>query len=42
VSVQSCIGYLGCFGTRGVVLCKIRDVEKDQDPGSVFEYWQCV
>ena len=25
-----------CVGTRGVVLCKTRDVEIGQDPGSVF------
>jgi hypothetical protein len=25
-----------CFGTRGVVLCKSRVVERVQDPGGVF------
>ena len=25
--VQSCVGYWVCFGTRGVVLCKSREVE---------------
>jgi hypothetical protein len=25
-----------CFGTRGVVLCKSRVVERVQDPGCVF------
>jgi hypothetical protein len=25
-----------CFGTRGVVLCKSRVVERFQDPGGVF------
>jgi hypothetical protein len=27
VNVQSCVGYQVCFGMRGVVLCKSRDVE---------------
>jgi hypothetical protein len=27
VNVQSCVSYQVCFGTRGVVLCKSRDVE---------------
>jgi len=27
VNVQSCVGYRVCFGTRGIVLCKSRDVE---------------
>jgi hypothetical protein len=27
VNVQSCVGYVVCFGMRGVVLCKSRDVE---------------
>jgi len=27
VNVQSCVGYRVCFGMRGVVLCKSRDVE---------------
>ena len=26
-----------CFGTRGVVLCKSRDVKRVQDAGSVFD-----
>jgi hypothetical protein len=25
--VQSCVGYWVCFGTRGVVICKSREVE---------------
>jgi len=25
--VQSCVGYRVCFGMRGIVLCKSRDVE---------------
>jgi hypothetical protein len=25
--VQSCVVYRVCFGTRGVVVCKTRDVE---------------
>jgi len=25
--VQSCVGYWVCFGTRGVVLCKSREVK---------------
>jgi len=36
VNVQSCVGYRVCFGMRGVVLCKSRDVEIVQDAGSVF------
>jgi len=36
VNVQSCEGYSVCFGTRGVVLCKSRDVEIVQDAGGVF------
>jgi len=36
VNIQSCVGYWVCFGTRGVVLCKSRDVEIVQDAGSVF------
>jgi len=35
-NVQSCLGYWVCFGTRGVVLCKSRDVEIIQDTGGVF------
>jgi len=26
-----------CFGTRGVVLCKSRVVQRVQDPGGVFD-----
>jgi hypothetical protein len=36
VNVQSCDGYRVCFGTRGVVLCKSRDVELVQDAAGVF------
>jgi hypothetical protein len=28
-----------CFGTRGIVLCKSRDVEIVQDAGGVFNCW---
>ena len=42
MNVQSCVGYRVCFGTRGVVLCKLRDVEIVQDAGGVFNCWQCV
>jgi len=34
--VQSCVRYQVCSGTRGVVLCKSRDVEIVQDDGGVF------
>jgi len=27
MNVHSCVGYRLCFGLRGVVLCKSRDVE---------------
>jgi hypothetical protein len=27
VNVQSCVGYRVCFGTRGVLVCKSRDVQ---------------
>jgi len=33
VNVQSCVGYWVCFGTRGIVLCKSRDVRIVQDAG---------
>ena len=36
MNVQSCVGYQVCFGTRGVVLCKSRDVDIVQDAGGVF------
>ena len=36
MNVQSCVGYQLCFGTRGVVLCKSRDVEIVQDAAVVF------
>ena len=36
MSVQSCVGYQVCFGTRGIVLRKSHDVEIAQDAGSVF------
>jgi len=36
VNVQRCVGYRVCFGSRGIVLCKSRDVEIVQDAGSVF------
>ena len=36
MNFQSCVGYLVCFGTRGVVLCKSRDVEIVQDSAGVF------
>jgi len=42
VNVQSCVGYRVCFGTRGVVVCKSRDVEIVQDAGGVFNCWRCV
>jgi hypothetical protein len=35
-NIQSWVGYRVCFGTRGVVLCKSRVLERVQDPGSVF------
>jgi len=34
-NVQSCVAYLLCFGTRGIVLCKSRDVKKVQHAGGV-------
>jgi hypothetical protein len=36
VNVRSCVGYQVCFRTRGVVLCKSRDVKIVQDAASVF------
>jgi len=42
VNVQSCVGYRVCLGTRGVVLCKSRDVEIVQDADGVFKRWRCV
>jgi len=42
VNIQSCVGYLVCFGTRGVVLCKSGDVEIVQDAGAVIDWWRCV
>jgi len=36
VNLQSRAGYRVCFGTRDVVLCKSRDVEKVQDAAGVF------
>ena len=36
MNIQSCVGYWVCFGTRGVVLFKSRDVEIVQDVGGVF------
>ena len=35
-NIQCCVGYQVCFGTRGVVLCKSRNVKKVQDAGGVF------
>jgi len=34
-NVRSCVGYQVCFGMRGVVWCKSRDVENVQDAGIV-------
>jgi len=42
VNIQRCVGYRVCCGTRGVVLCESRDVEKFQDAGGVFNWWRCV
>jgi len=36
VNVQSSVGYQVCVGTRGIVLCKSRDVEIVQDAGGEF------
>ena len=36
VKVQSCVCYRLCFGTRGVVLFKSRNVKKVADAGGVF------
>jgi hypothetical protein len=35
-NVQSCVGYQLYFGTRGVLLCKLCDVNMVQDAGGVF------
>jgi len=35
-NVPSRVGYRVCFGMRGVVLCKLHDVEIVQDAGGVF------
>ena len=37
MNVQSCVGYQVCFGMRGVVLCKSRNVEIVQDAAGVFD-----
>ena len=42
LNIQSRVGYWVCYGTRGVVLCKSRDVQIDQDAGRVFNCWRCV
>jgi hypothetical protein len=42
VNVQTCVGYRVCFETRGVVVCKSRDIEIVQDAGGVFNCWLCV
>jgi hypothetical protein len=34
--VQGFVGYLVCFGTKGVVLCKPHDVEIPQDAVGVY------
>jgi len=36
VNVQSCVGYPVSFGTRGIDLCKSRDVERVQNTCGVF------
>jgi hypothetical protein len=36
VNAQSCVGYRVYCGTRGIVLCKSRDVDIVQDVASVF------
>ena len=36
MNIQSCVGYQVCFGTKGVVLCKSRDVNIVQDAAGVF------
>ena len=42
MNVHSCGGDRVCFGTRGIVLCKSRDVEVVQDAGGVFNRWLWV
>jgi hypothetical protein len=42
VNVQTCVGYQVCFETRGVVVCKSRDIEIVQDAGGVFNCGLCV
>jgi len=37
---QSCVGYQVCFGTRGFLWCKSRDVEIVQNAGGVFTTWR--
>jgi hypothetical protein len=35
-TVQSCVDHQVCIGTRGIVLCRSRNVEIVQDAASVF------
>ena len=35
-NLQSCLGYLVCFGPRGIVLCKSRDIKRVEDACGVL------